>query len=268
MTMKLYDSNSIQSIATAIRAKDGDSTLMTVDEMPSRIGDLPSLNNYFSFLGPDAESIALFSDSYTLKQLNYDTWTPSTTSTVLAASTQVNSQSYTLSANFNDEWNYALVEEWDFLPTYSTSSTAKVRLQRNIGTSIYDIRYNINANSIDTTTPQFSGTSNLTISGGLYVYYNSNGSRVISMGNPTYGVYMAAPSASISIVNNTFTISKINSGAIGARCSTSYLSTANAALIDANNSTFTYELSLVKFKKPNIVNYMVEGMVNIYKNPL
>lgn len=37
MAMKLYDSNSIQAIATAIRAKDGDSTLMTVDDMPTRI---------------------------------------------------------------------------------------------------------------------------------------------------------------------------------------------------------------------------------------
>ncbi len=37
MAMKLYDSNSIQAIATAIRNKDGDSTLMTVDDMPSRI---------------------------------------------------------------------------------------------------------------------------------------------------------------------------------------------------------------------------------------
>lgn len=67
MAMKLYDSSSIQSIADAIRAKDGDATLMKVTDMPDRIGDLPSLNNYFSFLGPDAESIALFSDSYTLK---------------------------------------------------------------------------------------------------------------------------------------------------------------------------------------------------------
>ena len=40
MAMKLYDSDSIQAIATAIRAKDEDVTLMKVDDMPARIANL------------------------------------------------------------------------------------------------------------------------------------------------------------------------------------------------------------------------------------
>lgn len=40
MTMKLYSEESVQAIADAIRAKDGDAALMTVSQMPARIDKL------------------------------------------------------------------------------------------------------------------------------------------------------------------------------------------------------------------------------------
>lgn len=75
-------------------------------------------------------------------------------------------------------------------------------------------------------------------------------------------------SGSINATTQIFNVTSISRGQISARCNTNYFSTGNAALIDVDNSTLTYELNLVKFKKPNFASYFTEGMLNIYKNPL
>ena len=202
----------------------------TVDKIPDQYYDM---SGDMSWLGADATLIKTLTEkNWKLSETGFNTWTPSSTAATVLPSVTLSDDKFTA----EDLENYSYIILWTMQMaikyTEGSSPTQKALPLYSVGQLAQEIfrRQGSWSGILD-------GTMNYNISAQRNIksflrYYGSTSGSVTYTWAASYGFYytQSAPTvSSTSILSPTITP---KTPTMSARCSTTYMSTANAALID------------------------------------
>ena len=209
----------------------------------------------WAWYGTNAELLKSEAATVALEDTNYATWTPSTTSSVI----------YTLPSSGNiitdfSTYDYTATLEFVFNPVYATGTTLQNAALKYVYAGKMDIT---SAPGSYSQMENGSGfTSQASATSGYYrlSYVNSSGTNSSAQQNTS--VYCYQFSSSSSGTSYFYIQPKVY-----AMCSSTYFSTAMAAAIDQENSTFSYRYCIYKIpKNRGILRGVVDVAVNNYRN--
>ena len=202
----------------------------------------------------------LYTGTFKLSQTTFPDWTPSTTASVILATTNVG----TFTANM-EAYDYLI--HWRatcdaVFPSGTTMKAAPFREIADIWQCI--IKRPNSLKNIEAT--NFNGNACLTLSTTpLNVYYNSDGTKTYTY-SISYGIYPAAVAATFSnSTSNTPTVT-IKRPTFSARCSSSYFSTARAGQIDQDKTTLKIHGELWRVDKGAVERSLYDSLIDLYNN--
>ena len=235
---KLVDSTQLDadltSVANAIRTKGGTSdTLAFPAGFVTAVNALPQMTGDLAWLGKDVREISgeFYSNVKYLKGTAYNGWTPSTTAKTIISSSTLTA----FSAADLDQWAYYIFWECgaDIVYTGSPVDTARPLFAR--GLIIQEIIRKHGSWAAVTANTPLTNTNQSAYAATFLRYYNDKSSLTYTW-SASYGFYYSATAPAIASTTANTTNITPKTPTMSARCSTTYLSTGNAALIDQNNS--------------------------------
>lgn len=195
------------------------------------------MDNSLSWLGAGAEQVTgeFYSKIDYLKNTLYNGWTPSSTAKAIVASVTLSSNKF--SATNLDEYAYYII--WhcgiDVEYTGSPANTARTLMSR--GLIIQELIRRpgswaaIESETMGTTVNQAAYTATL-------MRYYSDKSSLTYTWAASYGFYVSATAPGIANSSNLTTDITPKTPTLNARTSNTYLSVANANLVDQNNTVW------------------------------
>lgn len=218
------------------------------------IGPIPEqyydMSGDMAWLGKDAECIdsSVYSISATLSTTGFSTWTPSTTAYSIVTTTNAK----TFSADL-DKYQYYIVWECGCDPAYTGTPTLKAHFLMSRAYLVQEILKrpsswaNIQANN-------WNGNACVSLyTGNFGRYYGTTTGSVTYTWAVSYGFYFGAVAATFSNSTADEMTVTIKSPTLNARCSTTYMSTSNAAKVDQANSKWWVRGKLYRVKKNGII---------------
>lgn len=205
---------------------------------------------------------SLYSATFKLSETDFNTWTPSTTATAMLATASVGTFTAT-DINLTDYFSRWLV---DINLVYTNSTTAKGRYLRAVCDNWYCItKRPSNLTNIT------SGTKNANVCDAvvnLYaqLYYSSASTQTFTY-SQSYGFYTANSAPTVTSSGNSPTVT-VKRPIINARCSDTYFSTAQAALVDKTNSTIKFRQEVYRSYSPYNRQFAYDGLINVWHNGL
>ena len=171
-----------------------------------------------------------------LKDTDFNTWTPSTTSKNIYAGSAVNSSIIDL-----DQYVYFVRFQFCFVPAYVANATLVAQISKSSEDTWY-VMYKGPASAAEMISGSWTGKLRTTLSSMLYrTYYDTSGT--LASITSQYGIYQT------TITAPTFTTDgkiKVIRPATYARCYASYFSTSAAGELDKTNSKFTFKTSVYR----------------------
>ena len=221
------------AVADAIRTKGGtQGTLIFPTGFVTAIGNISGGGSY-SWMGKNPTMIFDSDhDGVAFVDTPWNTWTPSTTATKLSDAADYTS----VSVNFTD-YDYLVHTQMYEVLYYNSGSTAKARLTKacfehwSVATRYATNRTNLSSGTRNGN----SAVSVLTQT--VMDYYNTSGSQTITY-SWGYGLYPTATAPTLASSTAASTTLTIKVPQLNARCSTSYLTTANAGYVNKNTSYY------------------------------
>lgn len=223
------------SVADAIRAKGAQGVLVFPGGWVSAIGNIGGSD---SWMGKNASRV--YQSSVITEYFGnsaWSTWTPTTTATTLAAT-----ETYTtMSTNMNN-YDYLIHFQMYEQLFYNSGAVNKALLNKAcMDQWALCTRYASNRTNLVAGTRNGNNTASV-LSQTVMDYYNTSGTQTVAL-SWGYGLYPSAPTPTFSSSTSATPTLNIRMPQFNARCSTSYLTTANAGYI--NQSTSYYK---VKFE--------------------
>lgn len=257
MTMKAAESytptKGSSQVISAGQYLAGDQTILSIPEQ------YYDMSGDMAFLGKDAEVVdaSLYSKEDYLKNTDWHGWTPSTTATVIVASATTGTFAADLAT-----YSYYLVWECGVDPVYPSqaSNVAKSILTRAYIVQEITKRPSSVANIGSHT---FNGNACASVyASSLLEYYNGSGTLTNTWA-ASYGWYFSAVAATFSNSTTDAPTVTVKTPTLTARCSTTYLSTANAGHVNENTSTFFIRGKLYRVKRNGIMRSLYEKVVGL-----
>lgn len=195
------------------------------------------MDNSLAWLGPDAQQVTgeFYSKVDYLKNTLYASWSPSSTAKAIVASVTLSSNKF--SASGLDEYAYYIIWDCGIDVVYSGSPADTARALMSRGLIIQElIRRPGSWVAIQ------GGTFGTTVNQSAYAstfmrYYNDKSSLTYTW-SASYGFYNSATSPAIANTSNLTTDITPKTPTLNARTSGTYLSVANANLIDQDSSVW------------------------------
>lgn len=218
----------------------------------SGMSEFFDMSDDMSWLGADATLVHEITPiTVALKDTDFNTWTPSTTAaTVVASQTLSGSTQKYVATNLLLDGGYDYLNVWNMkIPVvYTGTPTQKAMPLFSCGLLIQSMfrRYSSFANLLDDNL-----NNNVTAQQTLATferYYNSSSSLTYTNG-ASYGFYFANVAPTISSTTAQSPTITLKTPTMSARCSTTYMSTANAALIDKENTKLTYTCKVYRVRQ-------------------
>lgn len=204
----------------------------------------------------------LFSYSAALKDTDFNTWTPSTTASIIVPSTSFRTYAVNMAQN-----EYLLHWRCTFDAVYQSGTTKKAAPLREIA----DIWQAIlrRPNSVDNIiASNFNGNGCVTMSTTpLHVYYNSSGNIAYTY-SISYGIYPAAVAATFSSSTSDTPTLTIKSPSYSARCSSTYMSTSMAGKLDKEESKLNMKGELWRVPVGSVMRSLYDLLIDLYNNPI
>ena len=227
----------------------------TIAPIPDQYYDM---SGEMSWLGKDAECIdnAVYSITDALKNTTFNTWTPSTT-----AATMVSAKSPKTFVADLSQYEYYLVWDCGVDMEYTGYPTLKAHFLFSRCYLVQQINKrpstfaNIQANNFDGNACTSLYTSN------FLRYYGTTQGSVTYTWSTSYGLYFGASAATFSNSTANNPTVTIKTPTLSARCSTTYFSTGNAALVDKANSEYWIRGKLYRVKKEGIIRNIYNHVV-------
>ncbi len=219
-----------------------------------------AMNGDMDWLGRDAECINdnIYSKTDVLANTAFNGWTPSTTAKVIVTTATAG----TFAADL-DDYEYYLVWECGVDPEYTGTPTLKAHTLLNRCYLVQQIMKrpsswaNIEAEN-------FNGNACVTLFTPNFLrYYGTTTGSVTYSWSVSYGFYFAATAATFASSTADTTTVTIKTPTLSTRCSTTYFSTGNAALVDQDNSTFFIRGKIYRIKKTGILRGIYEKVVDL-----
>ena len=212
-----------------------------------------------SYLGANPVKIATYAPVTTyLKDTAFTTWTPSTTALTLSTTANVGTAVLDL-ANYD----YCIVWTTEEVFAYNGSETNTSRILKqnhSICQSIYK-----NPGGLTTLAAKNYNTNRCTnlFSNGLIDFYNQNSVHTLSY-TVSVGIYPTSTAATFSNSSSDTPTMTVKTPVFKIACNSSYLSTANAGNIDANNTYFKYWGELWRVDKDSTMLGMYKNIIDAY----
>lgn len=194
-----------------------------------------------------------YSASGKLSSTTFNGWTPSTTAKSIITSKTAD----TFAADMTF-YEYYIVWECGVDPVYtgSPSTTARPLISRAWMLQNIVKRPSSYSNVFSNT---FNGNASANLYSGTWMqYYGSTAGTITMTWSASYGFYFGLTAATFSNSTSDTPTVTVKTPTLNARCSTTYLSTGNAALIDQDKSTYFIRCKLYRVK-PNSIYH------NIYR---
>lgn len=193
--------------------------------------------NDLSWLGRDAEQVggAFYSKVDYLKNTLYNGWTPSTTAKAIVAASTLSSAKF--SAADLDEWAYYIIWECGVDLVYTGSPTDVARPLMSRGLIIQEIIRRPGSWTTIGTKTMNTNVNQSAYAATFMRYYNASGSLTYTWA-ASYGFYGGATAPAIANTSNLTTDITPKTPTLNARTSTTYMSAANASLVDQDNSVW------------------------------
>ena len=224
----------LTSIADAIRTKGGTSASLTFPTgFVTAIGNISGGGSY-SWMGKNPYQLYYNTDeAIAFEDTPWNTWTPTTTSTKLSDP----STHFSLSVNLAD-YDYIIHFQMYEELYYSASATAKARLEKAcIDQWAIATRYASNRTNLTAKTRNGNNAVSV-LAQSVMDYYNTSGSRTIAY-SWGYGLFPSNPTPTFASSTATSTTLYVKVPQYNARCSTTYLTTANAGYVNKSTSFYT-----------------------------
>lgn len=207
------------------------------------------MDDTFSWMGANAEIFKTFSPVATkLSATSYNGWTPSTTAKDILASADVG----TFVAEDMDEWEYYILWECK-IPVVTTGSPTKKALP------VFCVASNVQSIDKRPTTwgnieaNNFNGNVCTSLATGTFMrYYGSTTNTLTYIWSTPHGFYFTLTAATFSTMTAAEPTVTVKSPKVTARCNASYMSTANAALIDQDKTIITIQAKIYRAKAPGV----------------
>lgn len=242
-------------IIPAGRFLTGDQTIAVI---PAQYNDM---SKDMAWLGNNVELLNnnIYTKEDNLKNTLFNGWTPSTTAKALVASVNVSPTVAIDLANYE----YYIVWECGCDPVYTGTPTLKAHTLLAKFYLIQEICkrpsswVNIQANA-------FNGNACVSMYTGNFLrYYGTTQGTVTYSWNVNYGFYFAATAATFANSTANETTMTIKTPTFNARCSTTYMSTANAALVDKEESEWYIKGKLYRVTPNGIMRNIYAKHVGI-----
>lgn len=201
-----------------------------------------------AWMGAGAELVGTFAlADIKLSATDFNTWTPSTTATDILAT---RSPGTFTADGVIDQYDYIIIWETKLPLVYGTGATDVARPLFLAGYHVQELirRPNSYGNIL-------SGNANNTVNisafsaGSFLPYYNNNGVQSYTY-NASYGFYVTLTANTLSSATAASPTVTLKSPKVTARCSSTYMSTANAGKIDKDKSIISQKAIVYKVKKP------------------
>lgn len=235
---KLVDSaqlnNDLTSVANAIRTKGGtDGELTFPAGFVSAVSALPQMTGDLAYLGKDVQQISgeFYSSVKYLKNTAYNGWSPSSTAKAIITSSTLTA----FSAADLDQWAYYIFWECGINPVYTGSPTDVGRTTLSRGLVIQEIIRKPGTWAAIEAETSLSNINQSAYAATLMRYYNDKGSLTYTW-SASYGFYVSATAPGVASTTANTTNITPKTPVFNARTSNTYLSVANANLIDQNNT--------------------------------
>lgn len=206
-----------------------------------------------AWLGADATLVHEIDPiTVALKDTGFNTWTPSKTAATVVASQTLStaSQKYTATDLLTDGgYNYINIWNMKMPIVYTGTPTQKALPIFSCGLLIQSIfrRFSSYANLLIGNLNN-NVTAQTTIASFLRYYGTTTGTLTYTL-SASYGFYYANVAPSISSTTAVSPTITLKTPTMSARCSTTYMSTENAALIDKEKTKLTYTCKVYRVRQ-------------------
>ena len=209
------------------------------------------MSGSMAWLGADATLVQTFTlADVKLSATDFATWTPSTT----AADILVTRNAGSFTATDMPDYDYYVLWETKMPIVYLAGSTNKAK---GLYLSAFHVQCIVRRASTyaNLQAGVLNGNVNLSAftGGNFYRYYNATLNNLTYTNNTSYGFYGTATGNALSSSTATSPTVMLKTPKVTARCSTTYLSTGNAALIDQTNTIISQKCTVYKVKAPSFM---------------
>ena len=211
-----------------------------------------------AWMGTDAECIndAFYSFSDTLDNTNYNGWTPSTT----ARSCLATKTAGTFTADM-DDYEYYIVWKCTCDPVYDGTETQKAL-------TVFDRAYIVqqlfrrpsSLANIQAENANGNVCATLLSANWLRYYGTTTGSITYTWAG-SYGFYYTAQAATFSSSTSAAPTITVKTPVLYSRCSTTYFSTGNAAIVVQDQSTLSIKCEIWRVKQKGILRGIYDQVV-------
>ena len=224
-----------------------------------------NMSSPMSFLGKDVE---LFKDNFYLEEFTladtlFNGWTPSTTAKDIVASKTAGTFTATDLANYE----YYIVWECGVDPVYTGTPTLKAHA---LLTRAYEVQqiYRRPSSWANIGAENFNGNvCGTVITQNFLRYYGTTTGSVTYSWNVSYGFYYTLTAATFSNTTAASPTITVKTPKLSARCSTTYMSTGNAGLVDQRNSKCWISAKVYRVKRNGIMRGFHEDQVDLINEP-
>jgi hypothetical protein len=266
MSDYLVTDTELTSIANAIRTKGGTAAALEFPtDFVSAIGAIPSGGGALDWLGQGTELVSVIYPVTTtyLKDTNFHGWTPTTSQKTIKAAAEIEAITLDLST-------YDYICRWDvnINLNYSSSNAWEQKIYACVGfTSVYrrpsnymELTGQLDAYNACTVHTLGQYSKGLNGASNDYAWYATSA---------LYGFYATPQVATIMDTSEAFLSLKFKTPTIICKCTSTYLTTASAQLIDENTSNFKIKGTLYRCPRGNSYAYKeVHEAVLSINNPM
>ena len=204
-----------------------------------------------AWMGADAELVTTVNlADVKLSATDFATWTPSTTATDILATRTAG----TFTASDMPDYDYYVLWETKIPIVYLSGSTNKAK---GLYLSAFHVQALVRRASSYDNLQAGNLNSNVNLSaftgGNFYRYYNATQDNLTYTNNTSYGFYGTVTANTFSSSTATSPTVTLKTPKVTARCSTTYLSTGNASLIDQTNTIISQKCTVYKVKAPSFM---------------
>ena len=203
------------------------------------------MTSEFSWMGADAELFHTFDPTTKkLSETDFATWTPSTTAKDIMATFNVG----TFVASDMDEYEYIILWECT-MPIVTDASATKKALPVFVVSSQAQSIYKRPSSWNNLENNVWNGNVCSSLATGTFMrYYGSTTNTLTYTWGTSYGFYFTLTAATFSSTTASAPTVTVKSPKLTARCNASYMSTANAALIDQDATELTIQAKVYRHK--------------------
>lgn len=242
-----------QILSTEGKYMTGD---ITVNAIPEGYKDM---SGDLAWMGADTEYVdELYTQTITLADTNFASWTPSTTASAIQAMDSV--------ATFvADMTAYDYIIRWTLEAdiVYQEGATLKAATVKDVS-QVYQYIFRRPSNRANLIAENFNYNACMTMASAYYAdYYNSSGAEVMAY-TASYGIYQTVQAATFSSTTAASPTVTVKRPILYARCNSTYWATARAAEVDQDESTVTLKADLFRIPSSGILRRMYETLADVY----